>query len=165
MALVTAPDILIADEPTTALDVTVQAQIFDLLSDLKEDRGTAIIMITHDMGAIAEMAQRIVVMYAGRKVEEAAVGELFSTPCHPYTAGLLASIPRLDSAASGARTRLQEVVGIVPSPSDIAHGCAFAPRCSFADDQCTQLRPEIEAKRPGHYAACWHTDRLLGAGG
>jgi oligopeptide/dipeptide ABC transporter ATP-binding protein len=165
MALACGPKVLLADEPTTALDVTIQAQILDLMIELKEKTGTAIVLITHDMGIVAENASRVVVMYAGRKVEEAAVGELFSTPCHPYTAGLLASIPRLDSAASGARTRLQEVVGIVPSPSDIAHGCAFAPRCSFADDQCTQLRPEIEAKRPGHYAACWHTDRLLGAGG
>jgi peptide/nickel transport system ATP-binding protein len=165
MALACGPKVLLADEPTTALDVTIQAQILDLMIELKEKTGTAIVLITHDMGIVAENASRVVVMYAGRKVEEAAVGELFSSPCHPYTSGLLASIPRLGSAASDVRTRLQEVVGIVPSPSDVSKGCAFAPRCSFADDQCTHARPEVEEKRPGHYAACWHTDRLLEAGG
>ena len=165
MALACSPKVLLADEPTTALDVTVQAQILDLMNELKEKLGTAIVFITHDMGIIAENARRVVVMYAGRKVEEAAVGELFSTPCHPYTSGLLRSIPRLGSAASGTRERLREVVGIVPSPSDVPSGCAFAPRCSFADDECTHARPELEQKRPGHYAACWHTDRLMKAGG
>jgi len=164
MALACSPKVLLADEPTTALDVTVQAQILDLMVELKEKLGTAIVFITHDMGIIAENARRVVVMYAGRKVEEAAVGELFSTPCHPYTSGLLHSIPQLGSAASDTRERLREVVGMVPSPTDVATGCAFAPRCSFADDECKHARPELEQKRPGHYAACWHTDRLLSSG-
>ena len=165
MALACGPKVLLADEPTTALDVTIQAQILDLMIELKEKLGTAIVLITHDMGIIAENASRVVVMYAGRKVEEAAVGELFSTPCHPYTSGLLDSIPRLDRAAGGTRERLREITGIVPSPLDVARGCPFAPRCAFADDECRHARPELERKRPGHYAACWHTDRLLGAGG
>ena len=164
MALACGPKVLLADEPTTALDVTIQAQILDLMIELKEKLGTAIVLITHDMGIIAENASRVVVMYAGRKVEEAAVGELFSTPCHPYTSGLLGSIPRLGSAAGNARERLREITGIVPSPLDAARGCAFAPRCAFADDECRHARPELERKRPGHYAACWHTDRLLELG-
>ncbi len=165
MALACGPKVLLADEPTTALDVTIQAQILDLMFELKERLGTAIMLITHDMGIIAENARRVVVMYAGRKVEEAAVGELFSAPCHPYTAGLLGSIPRLDRATGGARKRLREVAGMVPSPLDVLPGCAFAPRCPVADDQCRARRPEFEQKRPGHFAACWHSDRLLGAGG
>ncbi len=165
MALACGPKVLLADEPTTALDVTIQAQILDLMIELKEKLGTAIVLITHDMGIVAENARRVVVMYAGRKVEEAAVGELFSAPCHPYTSGLLGSIPRLDSAAGDTRERLREIVGIVPSPVDDVRGCAFAPRCSFADDACRHARPEFEEKRPGHYAACWHTDRMLAAGG
>ena len=165
MALACGPKVLLADEPTTALDVTIQAQILDLMVELKEKLGTAIVLITHDMGIIAENARRVVVMYAGRKVEEAAVGELFSTPCHPYTSGLLGSIPRLDGAADNTRERLREVAGIVPSPLAVSPGCAFAPRCSFADDDCRHQRPELEQKRPGHFAACWHTDRMLRAGG
>ena len=165
MALACGPKVLLADEPTTALDVTIQAQILDLMAELKEKLGTAIVLITHDLGIVAENARRVVVMYAGRKVEEAAVEELFSTPCHPYTSGLLGSIPRLGSAVGDTRERLREVAGIVPSPLDVSPGCAFAPRCSFADDECRHARPELEEKRPGHYAACWHTDRLLGAGG
>ena len=165
MAVACGPKVLLADEPTTALDVTIQAQILDLMAELKEKLGTAIVLITHDMGIIAENARRVVVMYAGRKVEEAAVEELFSTPCHPYTSGLLGSIPRLDSAAGDTRERLREVAGIVPSPLDVSPGCAFAPRCPLADDECRHARPELEEKRPGHYAACWHTDRLLGREG
>ena len=165
MALACGPKVLLADEPTTALDVTIQAQILDLMIELKEKLGTAIVLITHDMGIVAENARRVVVMYAGRKVEEAAVGALFSAPCHPYTSGLLGSIPRLDSAAGDTRERLREIAGIVPSPVDDVRGCAFAPRCSFADDTCRHERPEFEEKRSGHYAACWHTDRLLAAGG
>jgi oligopeptide/dipeptide ABC transporter ATP-binding protein len=163
MALACGPKVLLADEPTTALDVTVQAQILDLMNELKEKLGTAIVLITHDMGIIAENARRVVVMYAGRKVEEAEVGELFSSPCHPYTSGLLGSIPRLGSAADDSRQRLQEIPGIVPSPIELPKGCAFAPRCALADDQCEHARPELEQKHPGHYAACWHTDRLLEA--
>ena len=163
MALACRPKVLIADEPTTALDVTVQAQILDLMSELQEQLGTAIVFITHDMGIIAENASRVVVMYAGRKVEEAPVETLFSSPCHPYTSGLLRSIPQLGVAGS-SRTRLQEVAGVVPSPSNIPKGCTFAPRCPFADDECLQGSPPLEEKREGHFAACWHSDRLARAG-
>ena len=163
MALACAPRILLADEPTTALDVTIQAQILDLMADLREKLGTAIVLITHDMGIIAENAERVVVMYAGRKVEEAEVRELFSAPCHPYTQGLLTSIPRLDAAEGGGeRTRLNEIEGIVPSLAALPAGCAFAPRCPYATGECREVRPPLEAKRPGHWAACWHADRLPG---
>jgi len=153
---------LIADEPTTALDVTIQAQILDLMRDLQETLGTAIILITHDMGVVAENADRVVVMYAGRKVEEAAAGELFDNPGHPYTKGLLGSIPHLDSAARSARpTRLTEIKGMVPSLFNLPPGCSFAARCSFATDQCRATVPNLEQHRPGHWIACWHADRLL----
>ncbi len=162
MALSCNPKVLIADEPTTALDVTIQAQILDLMLELQEKLGTAIILITHDLGVIAETAQRVVVMYAGKKVEEASVAELFAEPCHPYTLGLMGSIPRMDqaSAESPGRTRLQEIKGIVPSLYNLPPGCIFEPRCPYADDQCRAEYPPLEEKRPGHLAACWHTDRL-----
>jgi len=162
MALSCNPKVLIADEPTTALDVTIQAQILDLMRDLQETLGTAIILITHDMGVVAENADRVVVMYAGRKVEEAAAGELFDNPGHPYTKGLLGSIPHLDSAARSARpTRLTEIKGMVPSLFNLPPGCSFAARCSFATDQCRATVPNLEQHRPGHWIACWHADRLL----
>ena len=160
MAMACRPKLLIADEPTTALDVTIQAQILDLMRDLKKRVGAAIMLITHDLGVVAEMADRVVVMYAGRKVEEAEVGELFARPLHPYTSGLMASIPRLD-LLRGANTeteRLQEIPGIVPPLFALPEGCAFAPRCTRADDKCRAQRPAYEEKRPGHWAACWHTD-------
>jgi oligopeptide/dipeptide ABC transporter ATP-binding protein len=161
MALSCNPKVLIADEPTTALDVTIQAQILDLIVDLKERTGTAVILITHDLGVIAETAARVVVMYAGRKVEEAAVNELFHNPKHPYTLGLMGSIPRLDVAATSEhRTRLQEIPGIVPNLHNLPKGCTFAPRCTFATDQCRQEYPPYEEKQPGHWAACWHSDKL-----
>ena len=162
MALSCNPKVLIADEPTTALDVTIQAQILELMLELQEKLGTAIILITHDLGVIAETAQRVVVMYAGKKVEEAPVAELFGEPCHPYTLGLMGSIPRMDrdSAESPGGTRLQEIKGIVPSLYDLPPGCIFEPRCQYADDQCRAEYPPLEEKRPGHLAACWHTDRL-----
>ena len=162
MALSCNPKVLIADEPTTALDVTIQAQILELMLELQEKLGTAIILITHDLGVIAETAQRVVVMYAGKKVEEAPVAELFAEPCHPYTLGLMGSIPRMDrdSAESPGGTRLQEIKGIVPSLYDLPPGCIFEPRCQYADDQCRAEYPPLEEKRPGHLAACWHTDRL-----
>ena len=164
MALSCNPKVLIADEPTTALDVTIQAQILDLMLELQDKLGTAIIMITHDLGVIAEVAKRVVVMYAGKKVEEAEVEELFASPCHPYTQGLLASIPRLDAAAEATegRTRLLEIEGMVPSLHDLPQGCLFEPRCPYASDQCRTEYPPLEQKRPGHLAACWHTDRLMG---
>jgi oligopeptide/dipeptide ABC transporter ATP-binding protein len=164
MALSCNPKVLIADEPTTALDVTIQAQILDLMRELQETYGTAIMLITHDMGVVAENADRVVVMYAGRKVEEAAAADLFDNPGHPYTKGLLASIPHLDSAAhnDGSRARLNEIKGMVPSLFDLPPGCSFAPRCSFATDRCRGEAPVLEEQRPGHWVACWHADRLLG---
>ncbi|MBX9947257.1 MAG: ABC transporter ATP-binding protein, partial [Reyranella sp.] len=138
MALSCNPKVLIADEPTTALDVTIQAQILDLMRELQETYGTAIVLITHDMGVVAENADRVVVMYAGRKVEEAPAADLFDNPGHPYTKGLLGSIPHLDTAAqsNGARARLNEIKGMVPSLFDLPPGCSFAPRCGFATDRC-----------------------------
>jgi peptide/nickel transport system ATP-binding protein len=161
MALACNPKVLIADEPTTALDVTIQAQILELILELQREFGTAVILITHDLGVVAETARRVIVMYAGRKVEEAEVGGLFARPLHPYTIGLMASIPRLDllrGAGAADTDRLQEIPGIVPPLFALPEGCAFAPRCSRADDKCRQQRPVYEEKRPGHWAACWHTD-------
>ena len=160
-ALACEPALLIADEPTTALDVTIQAQILELIVELQREFGTAVILITHDLGVVAETARRVIVMYAGRKVEEAEVGELFATPLHPYTAGLLASIPRLDlmrGEVARSTDRLQEIPGIVPPLFALPAGCAFAPRCPKADDLCRRERPAYEQKRTGHWAACWHSD-------
>ncbi|MBN9541259.1 MAG: ABC transporter ATP-binding protein [Reyranella sp.] len=159
MALACNPKVLIADEPTTALDVTIQAQILELIVDLQREFSAAVILITHDLGVVAETARRVIVMYAGRKVEEATVGELFARPLHPYTKGLLASIPRLDlmrGQADRSQERLQEIAGIVPPLFDLPAGCAFAPRCPRADDHCRRERPVYEEKQPGHWAACWH---------
>ena len=164
IALACNPKVLIADEPTTALDVTIQAQILELMLELKERLGTAIILITHDLGVIAETARRAIVMYAGRKVEEAPVAELFSNPLHPYTRGLLNSIPRRTAAGrrSNIRGRLQEISGIVPSLREELAGCAFAPRCSFAVERCTRERPVLVQHGPAHLAACWETARVAG---
>ena len=158
MALSCNPKVLIADEPTTALDVTIQAQILDLMRELQETFGTAIILITHDMGVVAENADRVVVMYAGRKVEEASSGELFDNPGHPYTKGLLGSIPHLDEVARSGqrRQRLNEIKGLVPSLFNLPPGCSFAPRCALATDRCREAPPPLEQHRPGHYIACWH---------
>ncbi len=161
MALACNPKVLIADEPTTALDVTIQAQILELIVDLQREFSAAVILITHDLGVVAETARRVIVMYAGRKVEEATVGELFSNPLHPYTVGLLASIPRLDlmrGQVDRSQERLQEIPGIVPPLFDLPTGCAFAPRCQRADDLCRRERPAYEEKQSGHWAACWHTN-------
>jgi len=161
MALACNPKVLIADEPTTALDVTIQAQILELILELQHEFGAAVILITHDLGVVAETARRVIVMYAGRKVEEADVDELFSRPMHPYTVGLMASIPRLDLLRGEGRNetaRLQEIPGIVPPLFDLPEGCAFAPRCARADEQCRRARPVYEEKQPGHWAACWHGD-------
>jgi oligopeptide/dipeptide ABC transporter ATP-binding protein len=165
MALSCNPKVLIADEPTTALDVTIQAQILDLMRELQDTLGTAIILITHDMGVVAETADRVVVMYAGRKVEEATVDDLFERPGHPYTLGLLGSIPHVDVAArSGARRlRLNEIRGMVPSLYSLPQGCSFAPRCDFATDACRAAYPPLLQHRPNHWIACWHADRMLGA--
>jgi oligopeptide/dipeptide ABC transporter ATP-binding protein len=166
MALSCNPKLLIADEPTTALDVTIQAQILDLMRELQDTFGTAIILITHDMGVIAENADRVVVMYAGRKVEEASADDLFEQPGHPYTMGLLGSLPNLEVAAhaQARRARLVEIKGMVPSLANLPKGCSFAPRCGFATEECRAAYPPLEQHRPGHWVACWHADRLLGAG-
>ncbi len=158
MALSCNPKVLIADEPTTALDVTIQAQILDLMRELQEAFGTAIILITHDMGVVAENADRVVVMYAGRKVEEAPAAELFDNPGHPYTKGLLGSIPHLDEVARSGqrRQRLNEIKGLVPSLFNLPPGCSFAPRCALATDRCREASPPLEEHRPGHFIACWH---------
>jgi len=164
MALSCDPKLLIADEPTTALDVTIQAQILDLMRELQETLGTAIVLITHDMGVVAENADRVVVMYAGRKVEEASAKELFEMPGHPYTRGLLASLPNLETAAhsNARRARLNEIKGMVPSLANLPQGCTFAARCGFASEECRAAYPPLEQHRPGHWIACWHADRLLG---
>jgi peptide/nickel transport system ATP-binding protein len=156
MALSCDPQVLIADEPTTALDVTIQAQILDLMLELKEKTGTAIMLITHDLGVIAETTERVVVMYAGRKVEEATVEDLFARPLHPYTQGLMRAIPRLDIEADtgGVRPRLQEIPGLVPVLTRPIVGCAFAARCSLASERCRELPPFIDAGQ-GHVVACW----------
>ncbi len=162
MALACNPRLLIADEPTTALDVTIQAQILDLMRELKQKTGAAIVLITHDLGVVAEMAQRVVVMYAGRKVEEASVDELFAHPRHPYTEGLLKSIPRLEEAQADHRPRLAEIRGTVPSLKEEIPGCLFAPRCSYATERCHREYPPLEQKAPAHFAACWESERLRG---
>ena len=162
MALSCDPLVLIADEPTTALDVTIQAQILDLMLELKEKTGTAIVLITHDLGVVAETTQRVVVMYAGRKVEEASVEVLFEEPLHPYTRGLMRAIPRLDieADAAGTRPRLQEIPGLVPILTRPIIGCAFAPRCGFATDRCRTEPPPIIDAGAGHTVACWEVERV-----
>ncbi|WP_029004694.1 ABC transporter ATP-binding protein [Azorhizobium doebereinerae] len=155
IALACSPRLLIADEPTTALDVTIQAQILDLMRDLKHRVGAAIMLITHDLGVVAEVADRVMVMYAGRKVEEAAVADLFRTPRHPYTRGLMGAVPRLGVRAQGrAPGRLAEIPGMVPSLKTRIDGCVFAGRCPDAKDFCRLHAPALESKSPGHLAAC-----------
>jgi peptide/nickel transport system ATP-binding protein len=155
MALSCNPKLLIADEPTTALDVTIQAQILELLNELKAKLGMAIMLITHDMGVIAETAQRVVVMYAAKVAEEAPVGELFKEPLHPYTQGLLRSIPRIDLAAT-QKTKLETIPGTVPTLRGVEKpGCRFAPRCSFAKPMHFENTPELKEVRPGHKVACF----------
>ncbi len=153
MALSCNPKLLIADEPTTALDVTIQAQILELLAELKERFGMAVMLITHAMGVIAETAQRVVVMYAGKVVEEAPVAALFAAPRHPYTQGLIRSIPRVDTAAT-ERKRLEAIAGVVPSLLDPPPGCRFAPRCPFARAACTEETPPLRELGRGHKVAC-----------
>ena len=164
MALACNPKLLIADEPTTALDVTVQAQILDLMRQLKARTGTAIILVTHNLGLVAEMAQRVIVMYAGRKVEEAPVEALFDLPRHPYTRALLGSVPRLGSSLGGnGKARLAEIPGVVPSLKEAVPGCVFAPRCPHALPRCREAYPPLERKGPGHWVACWESDRIAGS--
>ena len=156
MALVCGPELLIADEPTTALDVTIQAQILDLLRSLQADIGMSILLITHDLGVVAETAHHVCVMYAGRIIEEADVLELFDNPLHPYTVGLFRSRPTLDSRAA-----LAAIPGTVPSPLAIPPGCPFHPRCPLSDgSKCAAERPPLRMRREGHSAACWYADRV-----
>ena len=153
MALACSPKLLIADEPTTALDVTIQAQILELMQDMKERLGMAIMLITHAMGVVAETSQRVVVMYAGKVVEEAPVASLFGNPRHPYTQGLIRSIPRVDRAALH-KERLEAIPGTVPSLLDPPPGCRFAARCKYAMDICRQAVPPLKEVAPGHRVAC-----------
>jgi oligopeptide/dipeptide ABC transporter ATP-binding protein len=155
MALACNPEILIADEPTTALDVTIQAQILDLMIQLKEDYETAIIMITHDLGVIAEIAERVIVMYAGKVVEEGRTEAIFEDPKHPYTQGLLRSIPKLGDRSQHGRQRLKEISGMVPSLYELTPGCSFFPRCSVAKGVCSEKIPEFKELDDGHYVRCW----------
>jgi oligopeptide/dipeptide ABC transporter ATP-binding protein len=155
MALSCDPEILIADEPTTALDVTVQAQILDLMMQLQQDYETAILMITHDLGVIAEISQRVVVMYAGKVVEEASTGTVFADPKHPYTHGLLRSIPKLGDRSAGDRQRLAEIKGMVPGLLALPRGCRFHPRCPEAMEICRERLPDLFSVGPGHCVRCW----------
>jgi len=159
IALACNPKLLIADEPTTALDVTIQAQILDLMRDLKHRVGAAIVLITHDLGVVAEVAERVVVMYAGKKVEEAPVNALFRNPRHPYTQGLLGSVPKLGSSLTGEQTRLAEIPGLVPSLKRKIDGCVFASRCQYTTDLCRTVAPALELKAEGHVAACHYAAR------
>ena len=155
MALCCEPQVLIADEPTTALDVTIQAQVLNLIRDLQRELGTALLLITHDLAVVAETCDRVIVMYAGRKIEEAPVGELFDAPMHPYTQGLLNSVPRLGAAHRAER--LNEIPGVVPPITVPRDGCLFAPRCPRADTRCAEQTPTLRAPaQPEHTVACWH---------
>lgn len=154
MALACDPKLLIADEPTTALDVTIQAQILDLMADLKHKIGAAIVLITHDLGVVAEVAERVMVMYAGRKVEEAPVKELFANPLHPYTQGLLGAVPKLGASIEGHSTRLKEIPGLVPSLKNKIQGCVFASRCPLAKGPCHDIAPAMQIREGGHQVAC-----------
>jgi peptide/nickel transport system ATP-binding protein len=159
MALACDPKVLIADEPTTALDVTIQAQILELMLELKERTAAAVMLITHDLGVVAETCKRVAVVYAGRKVEEAPVEELFDAPAHPYTRGLMASIPRMNRG--GRRSRLAEIPGIVPNLREAITGCAFAPRCPLAGRRCLSEAPQLRVVGKGHIVACHEAERAL----
>jgi len=155
MALACRPALLIADEPTTALDVTIQAQILALILELQKELGTGLVLITHDLGVVAQTAHRVVVMYAGKKVEEATVEALFAEPRHPYTRGLMASIPALPATGVAPQERLNEIPGTVPSLVKLPNGCAFAPRCKLAIERCRAEYPPLQDWGDGHLAACW----------
>lgn len=158
MALSCNPKVIVADEPTTALDVTIQAQALELIRDLQRRLGTALLLITHDLGVVAETADNVIVMCAGRKMEEAPVRQLFAQPRHPYTRGLLKAMPQLRSSGSepeGATPRLFEITGIAPPLTTLPVGCSFAPRCSLAEDVCRERLPDYEQVGPDHWVACW----------
>jgi oligopeptide/dipeptide ABC transporter ATP-binding protein len=161
MALACEPKLLLADEPTTALDVTIQAQILALLGDLQQRFATSILLITHDLGVVAENARHVVVMYAGRVVERAPVREIFSRPMHPYTRGLLESIPRATAPSAGApRRRLRAIEGLVPDPRKLPAGCKFADRCPMRIDKCTQEEPALASVGPGRDSRCWRAGEV-----
>jgi oligopeptide/dipeptide ABC transporter ATP-binding protein len=160
MALACRPALLIADEPTTALDVTIQAQILALMLELQKELGMGLILITHDLGVVAQTAQRVIVMYAGKKVEEADVETLFVRPRHPYTRGLMASIPALPTSGAITEARLAEIPGTVPSLTQLPPGCAFAPRCAFAIRRCHEEYPPLQDYGGDHLAACWRAAEM-----
>jgi peptide/nickel transport system ATP-binding protein len=155
MAMACKPDLLIADEPTTALDVTIQAQIIDLMRELQEKTGTAILMISHDLGLVAEFASRVLVMYAGKVVEEQPAADIFARPAHPYTQALVASLPRLGERSLHGRAPLQEIKGVVPALSELPAGCRFNPRCNDAMEQCRLAEPSLLPRRSGGQVRCW----------
>jgi oligopeptide transport system ATP-binding protein len=157
MALSCNPSLLIADEPTTALDVTIQAQILDLMRTLQKETGAGVIMITHSMGVVAVMADRVQVMYAGHIVETASTEEIFGNPRHPYTVGLMTSIPRLDKSA---KERLVPIRGMPPDLIDLPDMCPFVPRCNYAREKCEQKNPPLLEVKPGHYSACWFWEEV-----
>jgi peptide/nickel transport system ATP-binding protein len=163
MALACRPALLIADEPTTALDVTIQAQILALIVELQKELGTGLILITHDLGVVAQTAQRVIVMYAGKKVEEACVEALFENPRHPYTRGLMASMPAVIGLGAKTDARLTEIPGMVPSLTNLPAGCAFAPRCTMAIDRCREQYPPLQDFGDRHFAACWRAAELVAA--
>ena len=158
MALVCKPEVLIADEPTTALDVTIQAQILDLMNNLKKETGTSILFITHDLGVVAETCDEVAVMYCGRVVEKGAVGTIFAAPAHPYTRGLLASIPKLGVSVD----QLESIPGNVPNPKYMPKGCKFEPRCPQAFDKCREEEPDFFQVEDGHVSRCWLCERKGG---
>lgn len=160
MALSCDPRVLLADEPTTALDVTIQAQVLEILRELQQEFGTAIVLITHDMGVVAETADRVIIMYAGRKVEEGTVKAIFRNPRHPYTRGLLGALPKLGQAGPVGSKALNEIPGIVPALTELPEGCRFAARCTYAMERCRRQYPLFEEKRPRQWAACWESERL-----
>jgi peptide/nickel transport system ATP-binding protein len=162
MALACRPALLIADEPTTALDVTIQAQILALVLELQKELGMGLILITHDLGVVAQTAQRVIVMYAGKKVEEADVETLFAQPRHPYTRGLMASIPTVPLPGAKTDARLVEIPGMVPSLTNLPVGCAFAPRCELAIPRCREQYPPLQAFGANHLAACWRAAEFAG---
>ena len=156
MALACSPKLLIADEPTTALDVTIQAQILSLMRELQSDTGAAILLITHNLGVVAEMANRVIVMYLGRVMEDTATETIFNNPMHPYTRGLIASIPFPGRKHLLGHKPLEEIPGMVPNLFNLPDGCVFHPRCKFAREKCRRHQPELVEIKPGHLAACWH---------
>ncbi len=155
MALACNPRLILADEPTTALDVTIQAQILELMGELQQSLGTSVVLITHNLGVVAEFARRVIIMYSGKIVEEGPVEPIFDTPLHPYTIGLIRSIPKPGQKAAGGKQRLVEIPGMVPSLNDLPEGCHFHPRCSMSNEICQKEEPMLVEKKPGHRVACW----------